>query len=58
MPAPVLAPDASRILSVSELTRRVKTLLEDNVSEIWIRGEVSNLRRQASGHLYLSLIHI
>jgi exodeoxyribonuclease VII large subunit len=55
MLAPVLAPDVSRILSVSELTRRVKSLLEDNVSEIWIRGEVSNLRRQASGHLYFTL---
>jgi exodeoxyribonuclease VII large subunit len=49
------APDPARILSVSELTRRIKDLLETSVSEIWIRGEVSNFRRQASGHLYFTL---
>jgi exodeoxyribonuclease VII large subunit len=53
MPPPVL--DSARVLSVSELTRRIKDLLETHVSESWIRGEVSNLRRQASGHLYFTL---
>ena len=48
-------PVAAQILSVGELTRRIKTLLEDNVPEAWIRGEISNLRRQASGHVYFTL---
>lgn len=41
--------------SVTTLTRRVKHLLEGQVGEVWVRGEVSNLRRQASGHSYFVL---
>ncbi len=47
--------DASRIVSVSEFTEQIKQVLENSVSEVWIRGEVSNLRRQSSGHLYFTL---
>ena len=43
------------ILSVSELTAQIKTLLEDNFSFIWISGEISNFRIPASGHFYFSL---
>jgi exodeoxyribonuclease VII large subunit len=41
--------------SVTEYTRRIKRLLEGSFGPEWIRGEVSNLRKQASGHLYFSL---
>ncbi len=41
--------------SVSEFTRRVKIVLETGIRPTWIRGEVSNLRAQASGHFYFSL---
>ena len=44
-----------RAESVSEFTRRVKLLLETGIRPCWVRGEVSNLRAQASGHLYFSL---
>ncbi|MBI4623170.1 MAG: exodeoxyribonuclease VII large subunit [Verrucomicrobia bacterium] len=44
-----------RAESVSEFTRRVKTLLEGGIRPGWVRGEVSNLRAQASGHIYFSL---
>lgn len=44
-----------RVESVSEFTRRVKTLLETGLQPGWVRGEVSNLRAQASGHVYFSL---
>jgi exodeoxyribonuclease VII large subunit len=48
--------DASdRIESVTEFTRRVKTLLESGIRPGWVRGEVSNLRAQASGHVYFSV---
>lgn len=47
--------EGSRVESVSEFTRRVKTLLETGVRPGWVRGEVSNLRAQASGHVYFSL---
>jgi exodeoxyribonuclease VII large subunit len=47
--------DAGRVASVTEFTRRVKELLEGGIAPCWIRGEVSNLRAQASGHVYFSL---
>ena len=46
---------ASAALSVSELNRLAKSLLEDNLAGLWIAGEVSNLTRAASGHYYFSL---
>ena len=41
--------------SVAALTRRIKTLLEGGIAPCWVRGEVSNVRHQASGHVYFSL---
>lgn len=48
-------PDGVKILSVSELTQEVKGLLEDGFPSVWVSGEVSNLARPTSGHLYLTL---
>jgi exodeoxyribonuclease VII large subunit len=45
----------ARAESVTEFTRRIKLLLEGGVRPCWVRGEVSNLRAQASGHVYFSL---
>jgi exodeoxyribonuclease VII large subunit len=42
-------------LSVSEVTSRVKEHLESRFSDVWITGEISNLVRASSGHVYLSL---
>jgi len=50
-----LGDSGARAESVSEFTRRVKTLLEGGLRPGWVRGEVSNLRAQASGHCYFSL---
>ncbi len=50
-----LGDSGARAESVSEFTRRVKTLLEEGIRPGWVRGEVSNLRAQASGHVYFSL---
>ncbi|MDD5351059.1 MAG: exodeoxyribonuclease VII large subunit, partial [Chthoniobacteraceae bacterium] len=47
------APDP--ILSVTEVTRAVRELVEGALGEIWVEGEVSNLRKQASGHQYFTL---
>ena len=47
--------DVGRVASVTEFTRRVKELLESGLQPGWVRGEVSNLRAQASGHVYFSL---
>jgi exodeoxyribonuclease VII large subunit len=44
-------------LSVGEVTRRIKTTLEwdEILSDVWVRGEVTQLTRAASGHLYFTL---
>ena len=43
------------ILTVSQLTAEIKTLLERNFDHLWVEGEVSNLRLPGSGHLYFTL---
>jgi exodeoxyribonuclease VII large subunit len=56
IPAELKLPaEETRAESVSEFTRRVKLLLETGIRPAWIRGEVSNLRAQSSGHVYFSL---
>jgi exodeoxyribonuclease VII large subunit len=50
-----VAAGGREILTVSELTRRVKDRLESGFPSLWITGEVSNLRRPPSGHVYLTL---
>ncbi len=44
-----------KVWKVSELTRRIKGALEDEFGAVWVEGEISNLRRPASGHAYLTL---
>jgi exodeoxyribonuclease VII large subunit len=44
-----------KAVSVTQLLRRMKNLLEVEVGELWVEGEVSNLRKQGSGHWYFSL---
>ena len=44
-----------RVLRVAELARSIKELLESNVPMLWVRGEISNFVRAASGHWYFSL---
>ncbi|WP_419785315.1 exodeoxyribonuclease VII large subunit [Pseudodesulfovibrio sp.] len=45
----------SAIFSVSELTRSVKNLLEAEFPFVWVRGQVTNVARPASGHVYFTL---
>ncbi|MEI7917133.1 MAG: exodeoxyribonuclease VII large subunit [Methylophilaceae bacterium] len=46
---------APRVLSVSELNRLAKEVLEQSFPLFWVSGEISNLTRAASGHWYFSL---
>ena len=48
-----LAPES--ILSVRALTERLRRTLETRYPFVWVRGEVTNLSRPASGHVYFSL---
>lgn len=51
---PLLQPAS---LSVSEITRYLRDLLssDDLLQDVWVQGEVSNLSRPSSGHLYFTL---
>ena len=42
-------------MSVSEVTARVKETLEGRFADVWVAGEVSNLTKASSGHIYFSL---
>ena len=44
-----------KVLTVSQLTSQVKSLLENQIGSVWVSGEVTNLRAQSSGHLYFTL---
>jgi exodeoxyribonuclease VII large subunit len=55
MPGFATLPDGVKVLSVSELTQEVRALLEEGFLSVWVAGQVSNLARPSSGHLYLSL---
>jgi len=44
-----------KILTVSELTRDIKEVLENVFCEVFVEGEISNLRQPSSGHVYFSL---
>src|SRR3990167_2407602 len=47
--------EKNRVWRVAELNFAIKQLLENNVPLLWIRGEISNLVKAASGHFYFSL---
>jgi len=48
-------PTDIKVFSVGELTQNIKRLLEEAHGTVWVEGEVSNLARPSSGHLYLTL---
>src|SRR5437867_428232 len=52
-PEPLAA--ARKVLSVTELTVRIRRLLEEQVGQVWVTGEITNLRHQSSGHIYFTL---
>jgi len=52
---PLKLNDSKKVYSVTELTRKIKNILEQNFSHVWVEGEVSNFLRHSSGHMYLSL---
>jgi exodeoxyribonuclease VII large subunit len=55
MPAP-FPPPGVKILSIGELTRALKGVVEEAYANVWVEGEVSNLSRPSSyGHQYLTL---
>lgn len=42
-------------LTVTDLTKEIRRLLESTFREIWVEGEISNFNHHSSGHMYFSL---
>ena len=54
-PPPAPKPPRRRALTVSELTDRIQGVLETEFVDVWVEGEISNLKIATSGHWYFSL---
>ncbi|MBK8253386.1 MAG: exodeoxyribonuclease VII large subunit [Polyangiaceae bacterium] len=52
---PAKADDAERVISVADLDRRLKRVVEGATENVRVSGEVSNLKAHASGHTYFTL---
>lgn len=52
---PKPAPAEPEVFSVREITARIRRALESTLGLVWVKGEISNYRRQASGHHYFTL---
>jgi len=48
-------PEPRRILTVSELTARLRVLIEERFTDVWVEGELSNSRVWNTGHMYFTL---
>ncbi|HPG54381.1 MAG TPA: exodeoxyribonuclease VII large subunit, partial [Smithellaceae bacterium] len=46
---------AQEIITVSQLNENIKYILEETFGFVWVEGEISNLRRPQSGHVYFTL---
>ncbi|MBM4317984.1 MAG: exodeoxyribonuclease VII large subunit [Deltaproteobacteria bacterium] len=45
----------TKVPSVSQLTRRLRGHIENAFFDVWVKGEISNLKKPSSGHLYFNL---
>lgn len=45
----------TRVYTITEITHNIKFILENQLPELWIEGEISNLKVGPSGHLYFTL---
>ncbi len=52
--APPAKPEP-RVFTVTEVTRAIRGVIDAAFDEVWIQGEISNYRQQASGHQYFTL---
>ncbi len=49
------APPQPQVFGVAEITKRIKSLLEGSFDDLWVEGELSNVKIHNSGHCYFSL---
>src|SRR3989441_917734 len=52
---PFILQPTRQVLTVSDLTARIRDLLAKNFTDIFVRGEISNCREAQSGHIYFTL---
>ena len=45
----------SKPISVSDLNKQIKNILENNISRFWVSGEISNFIHHTSGHMYFTI---
>ncbi|MEO6870761.1 MAG: exodeoxyribonuclease VII large subunit [Chthoniobacterales bacterium] len=50
-----LFPNVAKVLTVAELTRSIRALLETRFGAVWVQGEISNYKLLPSGHQYFTL---
>src|SRR4051812_37273981 len=50
-----LFPKLAKVLTVAELTRAIRGMLETRFNTVWVQGEVSNYKKYPSGHQYFTL---
>lgn len=50
-----MSADDEQVLTVAQLTRQIRSLLEGSIGQVWVEGEISNHRLQSSGHQYFTL---
>jgi exodeoxyribonuclease VII large subunit len=50
-----LFPEAPPLITVSELNKRARILLENHFESLWVAGELSNVKKSAPGHWYFAL---
>jgi exodeoxyribonuclease VII large subunit len=55
LPEQGMLPPDREVFTVSRLNRTARLLLEEGLPRVWIEGEISNLARPSSGHLYFTL---
>ncbi|MBU1320046.1 MAG: exodeoxyribonuclease VII large subunit [candidate division Zixibacteria bacterium] len=48
-------PQDTPVLTVSQITRKIKNLLEGEFVDVWVSGEISNYLRHSSGHHYFTI---
>lgn len=54
-PSSAAPEEEAKVLSVSQLTRKIKDSLEEEFITVWVQGEISNFTAHGSGHFYFSL---
>ena len=54
-PCPEPMAEPAHIHSVTQITRRLRTLIEIQIGQVWVEGEISNCRPNKSGHVYFTL---